>query len=287
MGKLQSSGPVPSNLAPSGISEGPRLLFAMHKTRRAWAMRSDIVVSICAIAAPSLATVQNFKTRSGAPFRTANMWLRLGWPWIVSIHLFSELKGISKTLSFSSFDLVLRTAPGPPCTCTHARRIATSVGDPVNASAPFSILKFAALFRMPHNATSPSIFSSFIVKTLAPGSRLYTLRPSAGPPGKGTAKSCTVISPLVRVPVLSEQNTETHPRVSTASILRTRTYFLAICSDAIIKEIVTVGNKPSGTCANNAAALFCKTSAAERLMGDMRFATKLKAPTMMATTAMM
>lgn len=34
--------------------------------------------------------------------------------------------------------------------------------------------------------------------------------------------------------VISEQNTDTQPKVSTASILRTKTNFFAICSEAIM-----------------------------------------------------
>mmetsp|Transcript_19924 Transcript_19924/g.59628 ORF Transcript_19924/g.59628 Transcript_19924/m.59628 type:complete len:252 (-) Transcript_19924:786-1541(-) len=163
--------------------------------------------------------------------------------------------------------------------------MAPSGGEPLYTSTPFSILLSAPLFRRPQNAMLSS--ASALRNTWVPGSRLKTCRPSAGPPGRGTARSCTVISPLVRVPVLSEQNTDTHPKVSTASILRTSTFLRAICSDAIIKEIVTVGSRPSGTCAKSAAALFSRTSAAVRCTGESKFDTKLRAPTIIATTAMM
>mmetsp|Transcript_88417 Transcript_88417/g.254982 ORF Transcript_88417/g.254982 Transcript_88417/m.254982 type:complete len:402 (-) Transcript_88417:363-1568(-) len=145
----------------------------------------------------------------------------------------------------------------------------------------------APLFRRPQIAISARAPRSFAGKMAVPCSRLNTARPSLGPPGSGTTKSWTVISPFVRVPVLSEQNTDTQPSVSTASILRTRTIRFAICSEAIIREIVTVGSRPSGTCANKAAALFCKMSAGERFTGDIKLATRLRPPTAMATTAMM
>mmetsp|Transcript_102657 Transcript_102657/g.244704 ORF Transcript_102657/g.244704 Transcript_102657/m.244704 type:complete len:202 (-) Transcript_102657:689-1294(-) len=62
---------------------------------------------------------------------------------------------------------------------------------------------------------------------------------------------------------------------------------LAIWSEAIISEMVTVGSSPSGTCAKSAAALFCRISAGPRFTGDSRFASKLSRPTQIATTAMM
>mmetsp|Transcript_69450 Transcript_69450/g.162664 ORF Transcript_69450/g.162664 Transcript_69450/m.162664 type:complete len:225 (-) Transcript_69450:586-1260(-) len=54
-----------------------------------------------------------------------------------------------------------------------------------------------------------------------------------------------------------------------------------------MREIVTVGKRPSGTCANSAAALFCRISAGPRFTGESRLASKLNKPTQMATTAMM
>mmetsp|Transcript_19927 Transcript_19927/g.59641 ORF Transcript_19927/g.59641 Transcript_19927/m.59641 type:complete len:239 (-) Transcript_19927:929-1645(-) len=121
IGKLQSVGPVPSNFAFSGISSRDMRRLAMQRTRRAWPIRSAIWDSICAMAAPSFETVQNLSTRSGAPLRMANMLPRLAMPCTVSIHLFSELNGISKILSFSRFARVLFTAPAPPWTSMLAR----------------------------------------------------------------------------------------------------------------------------------------------------------------------
>mmetsp|Transcript_88417 Transcript_88417/g.254985 ORF Transcript_88417/g.254985 Transcript_88417/m.254985 type:complete len:253 (-) Transcript_88417:1593-2351(-) len=129
-GKLQSVEPVPSNFAPTGISDDLIGRRAMHNTRRACAIKSPIVASIFAIAVTSLLAVQNFKTRSGAPFSTA----KVSWPfppWMVSIHLFSELKGISNTLSYSGFALERRMASEPPWTSVLAWRMATSVGEPL------------------------------------------------------------------------------------------------------------------------------------------------------------
>mmetsp|Transcript_66858 Transcript_66858/g.186683 ORF Transcript_66858/g.186683 Transcript_66858/m.186683 type:complete len:280 (+) Transcript_66858:1910-2749(+) len=99
--------------------------------------------------------------------------------------------------------------------------------------------------------------------------------------------SCVAISPVVRVPVLSEHNTDTQPIVSTASIFRTTTARLYIASEAIINEMVTVGSNPSGTCANSAAQLFCKMSDGERFTGESKLAIRLNTPTTTATMAMM
>mmetsp|Transcript_72648 Transcript_72648/g.201451 ORF Transcript_72648/g.201451 Transcript_72648/m.201451 type:complete len:250 (+) Transcript_72648:2031-2780(+) len=133
---------------------------------------------------------------------------------------------------------------------------------------------------MPHRLTSSSAGSWGKTSPC----RLMTCNPTGLP---GITKSWTVISPLVSVPVLSEQKTETQPRVSTASIFRTLTWRSAICFAAIISEIVTVGNNPSGTCANSAAELFCKISGQLRGVGASLFAMTLRMPTTMATTAMM
>mmetsp|Transcript_74341 Transcript_74341/g.191796 ORF Transcript_74341/g.191796 Transcript_74341/m.191796 type:complete len:259 (+) Transcript_74341:917-1693(+) len=168
-----------------------------------------------------------------------------------------------------------------------ARKMATSVGEPVILSLPSSVFSSAPLLRMPHTAMSASCEVMSAGNSPLARSRTATSMPSCGPPAAGTARSCTSISPFVSVPVLSEQKTETQPRVSTASILRTSTLRFAICSEAIMREIVTVGSKPSGTCAKSAAALFCRMSGGERFTGDMRLATRLNRPTTMATTAMM
>mmetsp|Transcript_21897 Transcript_21897/g.49961 ORF Transcript_21897/g.49961 Transcript_21897/m.49961 type:complete len:239 (+) Transcript_21897:1844-2560(+) len=96
-----------------------------------------------------------------------------------------------------------------------------------------------------------------------------------------------VIFPEVSVPVLSLQSTPTQPRVSTASIFRTSTFRLAIFLDAIIKHTVTVGKRPSGTCAKKAVAAFSNISAKSRLRGEAIFASKDSAPTATATYAIM
>jgi hypothetical protein len=54
---------------------------------------------------------------------------------------------------------------------------------------------------------------------------------------------------LVSVPVLSEQITLVHPRVSTAGILRTRALRLAISCMAIASAPVTMAASASGTAA--------------------------------------
>mmetsp|Transcript_27010 Transcript_27010/g.80476 ORF Transcript_27010/g.80476 Transcript_27010/m.80476 type:complete len:256 (+) Transcript_27010:1186-1953(+) len=167
--------------------------------------------------------------------------------------------------------------------------MATSVGEPVHFSLPSSHFSSAPLLRTPQSA----ICWHFSVYSLGncpdAVSRTETCRPSCPILSAltGMARSWTSISPLVRVPVLSEQKTETQPKVSTASIFRTRTFFRDIWSEAIISEIVTVGRRPSGTCAKSAAALFWRISGGERFTGESRFAARLSRPTMIATTAMM
>mmetsp|Transcript_118069 Transcript_118069/g.231814 ORF Transcript_118069/g.231814 Transcript_118069/m.231814 type:complete len:222 (-) Transcript_118069:28-693(-) len=206
---------------------------------------------------------------------------------MVSIHLFSELKGISKILAFSGLAFKAFTACAPPCTSLEALKMATSVGEPVHNSEPSSsCLSSAPLFKMPHVAIVSQAAARSLGKSAEPFSRGITLKFSfaiiAGLPQ--TTKSCTVISPFVSVPVLSEQKTETQPSVSTASIFRTSTLRLTISAEANISEIVTVGSRPSGTCENSAQAVYWMVSA----MGArwITFTQRLTKPTKMAMTAM-
>ena len=59
----------------------------------------------------------------------------------------------------------------------------------------------------------------------------------------------TVILFYVNVPVLSEQIHEVDPRVSTASMFLTRTFFVYSFLAVKDKATVTVASKPSGTLA--------------------------------------
>ena len=63
------------------------------------------------------------------------------------------------------------------------------------------------------------------------------------------ATTRTVISFLVRVPVLSEHTTVAQPSVSTAGSLRIRAFFLIICCIPSARQIVTIAGRPSGTAA--------------------------------------
>mmetsp|Transcript_10941 Transcript_10941/g.32058 ORF Transcript_10941/g.32058 Transcript_10941/m.32058 type:complete len:342 (+) Transcript_10941:1845-2870(+) len=170
--------------------------------------------------------------------------------------------------------------------------MATSVGDPIQRSSPSSSsLHSAPLFRNPQSATVASCSRAETGNASRPSTRFTTSRPlvaiPAGPSSLGTTRSWTHISPFVSVPVLSEQKTETQPRVSTASILRTSTFLLTICSEAIISEIVTVGSKPSGTCAKSAAQLFCRIWDGVLVTGENMLQKKLVMPITTATPAMM
>mmetsp|Transcript_1739 Transcript_1739/g.4958 ORF Transcript_1739/g.4958 Transcript_1739/m.4958 type:complete len:256 (+) Transcript_1739:924-1691(+) len=166
--------------------------------------------------------------------------------------------------------------------------MATSVGEPVHMSEPStSFFSSAPLLRTPQRATFSQLAAASFGKSAEPFSRWTVERPvlaiAAAPLGQ-TTKSCTVISPLVSVPVLSEQNTETQPNVSTASIFRTSTFRLAISLDAIINEIVTVGRRPSGTCEKSAHAVYWIVSAGVAFW--MTLTAKLTSATPMAITAM-
>mmetsp|Transcript_111160 Transcript_111160/g.278318 ORF Transcript_111160/g.278318 Transcript_111160/m.278318 type:complete len:268 (+) Transcript_111160:1540-2343(+) len=260
----------------------------MASTRRASFMSFFISPSITAIEAGSCETEQNFSTLSGAPLRIAKTFGLPYWPWIVSIHLFSELKGISKSLLFSGFCFSCFAPSGPPCTSLEARRMATSVGEPVHMSSPVAVSFFssAPLFRMPHTEMASHESAQLLGNNAVPFSRTTTCMPSfeimVG--DLHTTRSCTVISPLVSVPVLSEQKTDTQPSVSTASILRTRTWRFTISEDANMSEIVTVGSRPSGTWEKRAQAVYWIMSA--RAAFCTILTQRLTKPTMTAMNAM-
>mmetsp|Transcript_101952 Transcript_101952/g.259181 ORF Transcript_101952/g.259181 Transcript_101952/m.259181 type:complete len:244 (-) Transcript_101952:605-1336(-) len=227
-------------------------------------------------------------TRSGAPLRMAKTLPLLTWPCTVSIHLFSELKGISKIFWFSGLSFRVFAASGPPWTSLLARRMATSVGEPAQKLFPsWSFLSSAPLLRMPQTEMQSQTGAAVLGNTLDPFSRTTSSRPSlpmAVPLLLTTTKSCTVISPFVRVPVLSEQKTETQPKVSTASILRTKTFRLTISAEANMREMVTVGKRPSGTWENKAHAVYWIIS--ERGAFCTIFTPMLSRPTKIAIIAM-
>mmetsp|Transcript_72758 Transcript_72758/g.217212 ORF Transcript_72758/g.217212 Transcript_72758/m.217212 type:complete len:208 (+) Transcript_72758:1673-2296(+) len=164
-----------------------------------------------------------------------------------------------------------------PQVVTPAFISAISVGEPMYLPGPWitvALLRTACLI----------IFEG---KLLA-SSRLHwekSVVVSASPPGLSVTISRSDISPEVSVPVLSEQTTETQPRVSTASSLRMSTLCEDIFSDAIIKEIVTVGMRPSGTWAKRAPAAFAMIYPMLCSVGEKRFETSEAIPTTTATTA--
>ena len=86
-----------------------------------------------------------------------------------------------------------------------------------------------------------------------PGQRARIQRPSARGAAR-PANSCrTVISFLVRVPVLSEQMTDVLPSVSTMGSRRTSALRLTIRRTPIASEIVTTAGSASGTAATASA----------------------------------
>mmetsp|Transcript_27263 Transcript_27263/g.81197 ORF Transcript_27263/g.81197 Transcript_27263/m.81197 type:complete len:656 (+) Transcript_27263:717-2684(+) len=287
MGKLTSSGDEPSNLKPAARS---RRLSARHSTRLPCRMRHPRLSSAAARSAGLASHMA--RTRSGAPFSTARKLpeassLVMGVPspvaaCTVSIHLLALLKGISKTCAWDArttpASLSVRT-PWQPWT------IATSVGEPM--SSPVARSTRAVVFSTPMLARRRSGSEASSLRRPRAGTSRSPALPAEQSGSCATAKSVSVIFPEVRVPVLSLQRMLTHPRVSTASILRTRTWRLAIFWEAIIRHTVTVGSSPSGTCAKKAVAAFSRTSARLRFRGDAMFATSERHPTATATKAMM
>jgi len=63
---------------------------------------------------------------------------------------------------------------------------------------------------------------------------------------------------VVKVPVLSEQMTDVHPRVSTDGRLRTIAFFLAIRLVPSAKQVVMTAGKPSGIAATASATAILK-----------------------------
>mmetsp|Transcript_118031 Transcript_118031/g.376333 ORF Transcript_118031/g.376333 Transcript_118031/m.376333 type:complete len:481 (+) Transcript_118031:1645-3087(+) len=197
---------------------------------------------------------------------------------MVSIHFALLLKGISNTWGKA---VLMASAPLLPKTVRQPAKIATSVGEPWKLPGDAGS-GFAAVLRTPHLARARMSTSLPQEKASATGAVRTPLLSSTG-----TAKSVAVILPEVRVPVLSLHRMPTQPRVSTASILRTKTLRFAIFLEAIIRQTVTVGSSPSGTCAKKAVAAFVRTSERFLLCGDKMLATKDKQPTATATYAMM
>mmetsp|Transcript_38533 Transcript_38533/g.111317 ORF Transcript_38533/g.111317 Transcript_38533/m.111317 type:complete len:222 (+) Transcript_38533:1820-2485(+) len=165
-----------------------------------------------------------------------------------------------------------------PQDVTPAFMSAISVGEPMYFPGPWITV---ALLRIPCLIIfdGKSLLSSLLhlekssVKVALPERSTVTI-------------SRSVISPEVRVPVLSEQTTETQPRVSTASSLRMSTLWADIFSDAIMREIVTVGMRPSGTWAKRAPAALAMMYPIGCCVGEKRLETSEARPTMTATMAM-
>ena len=63
---------------------------------------------------------------------------------------------------------------------------------------------------------------------------------------------------MVSVPVLSEQMTVVHPRVSTEASLRTMAFFLAILRVPRARQVVITAGRPSGIAATASATAILK-----------------------------
>mmetsp|Transcript_108133 Transcript_108133/g.247984 ORF Transcript_108133/g.247984 Transcript_108133/m.247984 type:complete len:203 (-) Transcript_108133:966-1574(-) len=188
----------------------------------------------------------------------------------------------------------------PPSTSMEARKMATSVGDPI--SFHVSVHSFAAMEDLECNRCMPACALLVDPSTLAPLFRRPQVSSSEEVGGasdwscmrssmvylvpSGRTTSVAVISPEVRVPVLSLQMILTQPKVSIASNLRINTFLFSICCEAMRREMVTVGSNPSGTWANNAEAAFSKICCGCRGIGEDKFAHKDNNPTATATPAM-
>mmetsp|Transcript_8374 Transcript_8374/g.21360 ORF Transcript_8374/g.21360 Transcript_8374/m.21360 type:complete len:235 (+) Transcript_8374:1540-2244(+) len=229
----------------------------MPKTRLAWPMSvlafAAMVSCISGVMGltlpwppcPTYANLQNFATRSGAPFKEKSC-PPSSYGSAMNMYLLAESNGISKSVTLSMTSLTRFT----PHAATPAFIRATSVGEPMNFSpVPITV----ALLR-----TEPrSILDGNVV--LSAGSVLLkSVTVAIAVADEKCTMSRRFMSPLVRVPVLSEHTTETQPSVSTASNLRTSTFRADIFWDAIIREIVTVGMRPSGTWANKAPAALAR-----------------------------
>ena len=68
----------------------------------------------------------------------------------------------------------------------------------------------------------------------------------------------TDIMLVVRVPVLSEQMTDVHPRVSTEGKLRTMAFFLAMRLVPRARQVVMTAGRPSGMAATARATAILK-----------------------------
>mmetsp|Transcript_5999 Transcript_5999/g.14311 ORF Transcript_5999/g.14311 Transcript_5999/m.14311 type:complete len:420 (-) Transcript_5999:1042-2301(-) len=280
MGKLASCGPVPFQSKSSGMSR--RYISAKQSTRRPpdikrysavlisprrWSVRSQI-------SAWSAACLHKARTRSGAPFKI-NRNTPGETECTVNIHLLSELKGISNTRGFCSW----YSWRSSPMTRQQASRMATSVGLPVSWPSGFTL---QVLFSNPHWARCKTVALATGVCHSSAVQRHMWISLS-----HKVTMSVAVMHPAVRVPVLSEHRTFTQPKVSMASILRTRTFCFTIRREAIIRLIVTVGSRPSGTWAKKAVAALPKILSIPRCTGDITLATRDKRPTANATKAMM
>ena len=168
--------------------------------------------------APSLSLHRRAST-SGAPF-TITRYPAPGLLCTVVMSFRSESKGISPFLGHSSPNLFL-SSPARAAASTRA----ASVGSPI------------------HTGLFPFQFSS------ASPHRAPMVRARSRSPWEGVQMSTTVILFWVKVPVLSEQITPAHPKVSTAGSFFTMARRLAMRLTPRASTMEMMAGRPSGMAA--------------------------------------
>ena len=200
-----------------------RSRWATASTRRACPAISSLArrmrVRWAPVSGPLGPAVHRSSSTSGAPFTyTRKPPSALGW--MVDMSLREESKGSSSRRGWASSSLFL-SSPSLAAATTRA----PSVGSPWAAGAPARHSSRASLHRQP------------------------AVRASRRRPPAGTQSCCTVIRFWVRVPVLSEQITPAHPKVSTAGSFFTMAPRWAIRPTPRARTMVTMAGSPSGMAA--------------------------------------
>mmetsp|Transcript_13613 Transcript_13613/g.16507 ORF Transcript_13613/g.16507 Transcript_13613/m.16507 type:complete len:333 (+) Transcript_13613:2387-3385(+) len=172
----------------------------------------------------------------------------------VSIILREDEKGTSNTLGSSGSKSLLHSPTFPAATIIGASE---ELPYGTHFVVPSSGSVSSSTRVLQHNTAEARVLTTPGEEAALSPFSAYVILPSVGlNPFPVISKSCPeahiltiVIFPSVRVPVLSVQITDAHPRVSTAAIRRTRTFFLTISEHPVLSEIVTHNGIPSGIAA--------------------------------------